>query len=583
MRTSIWNRQSVRNQVFAVMLAVSLLAIFSVVQLTSLLTQSSIRSFTLQYLSLHQEKAQSGFEFLIGEVNMLSVRLLTRQDIYDTIRNGSLNVAEKEAKLRKIVDEMNINRGLVGPIAIASTDGSLYRYGDDPGLEEPGQRFLDRVAAASAPVWSDVRRGGDGEAYVMVGRKYRNLFTGQRLGLLIVYVKESALYDVFKNMVLPEWNNSLLLSEDRYILAAGDPSRVGTTVYDEGLFSVRPGTYKTTKIDGNPTIVAKFRLSGDVSRNGLDWSIVSLLPQKQLFEKLKTIRQYSYLLQAFLVLASFAISWYVARNITNPVNALARDIRKFGSGDRPVRKPKPTGAERNELFLLEGSFNEMILRIDDLIANINESKDRQRETELIALQAQINPHFLYNTLDAIGWLAKLNDQREIGKMIVELARFYRLSLHKGDKYILVEEELGIVESYVELEKMRFPNKFAITYEIAEDIRSCLMLKIVLQPFVENAFKHGIANKRGPGMVKVAGFADGDDLVFEIGDDGPGFDTTGLKPSGQSNDYVGGGYGILNVDERIRLEYGEGYGIDIRSEPGLGTVVRIRIKRLTRTN
>ncbi|UUZ80247.1 sensor histidine kinase [Paenibacillus sp. P26] len=199
--------------------------------------------------------------------------------------------------------------------------------------------------------------------------------------------------------------------------------------------------------------------------------------------------------------------------------------------------------------------------------------------ELIAHQAQINPHFLYNTLDAIGWLAKIHKQNEIEKMVIALSSFYRLSLHKGDKYITVEEEIGIVQSYVAIEALRFPGKFEVQYDIAEDILAFKMLKIIIQPLIENAIKHGISGKRGKGLVTIRGYRSGDSLRFEITDDGAGFDVGTFKKQGEPRPYKGGGYGIRNVNERIQLEYGFGYGVEIRSTVGAGTtsVVTVRIK------
>jgi two-component system sensor histidine kinase YesM len=577
MRELGWKNWSVKPKVLVMMISVFLTLSVALFQLTTTLTQKEIRNILYQYLNLHQEKAQAGFEFLIGEVNMLSVRLLTKSDIYATIGNGKLTKEQRERQLGEIIDGMSLNRELVGHIVIETKDGETYHYGRGSLLEQPGELFLQKLKSAPIAQWSDIRKDAGGQAYVMVGREYKNFYTGQHLGWLIVYVKESALYDVFKNTALAEWGDSFLLSNDRYILSASDPALKGTTLYDSDLFKVGPEGYKIEDIGGSRKIVTLFHLTGDVVYNGLDWSVVSILSQKQLFHRLDTIKLYFQLIQILIILTAVLISWYAAKQIVNPINLLSRNIRRFGDGEGTTFRTPRGASNNNELTLLENSYNDMVVRIEDLIVNINENKDKQQELELIALQAQINPHFLYNTLDAIGWLAKMSDQWEIEKMIIELAKFYRLCLHKGDKYILVDEEIGIVESYVELEKMRFPGKFSITYEIEDRMKAYKMLKLVLQPFVENAFKHGIAQKRGEGHVLVKGYAEGEDLIFEISDDGPGFDVEQIGREQSQNEYKGGGYGILNVDARIRLEYGDSYGIDICSERGKGTTTRVKIK------
>ncbi|UUZ93620.1 sensor histidine kinase [Paenibacillus sp. P25] len=323
-------------------------------------------------------------------------------------------------------------------------------------------------------------------------------------------------------------------------------------------------------------MIARYPLQGGVKRLGLDWEVISVVSDEKLLENVNKIKSYAMMLQIAALLLSVLISLYVSAGIIKPVRRLSLRISQFSgeAGFVPVYRN-----QKDELWVLENSFNDMVVRIGDLIKRNNEEKDRRREMELIAHQAQINPHFLYNTLDAIGWLAKIHKQNEIEKMVIALSSFYRLSLHKGDKYITVEEEIGIVQSYVAIEALRFPGKFEVQYDIAEDILAFKMLKIIIQPLIENAIKHGISGKRGKGLVTIRGYRSGDSLRFEITDDGAGFDVGTFKKQGEPRPYKGGGYGIRNVNERIQLEYGFGYGVEIRSTVGAGTtsVVTVRIK------
>ncbi|UVI29748.1 sensor histidine kinase [Paenibacillus spongiae] len=575
-RFRTWKHWSVGSKVLALLFAVLLLSSVLLFQATSWLTQKAVREFMYNYVMMNQEKAQTGFEFLLGEVNMLSVRLLTKREVYRAVLDSKATEEQKEAAIAKILDAMNINTSVVRSIAIVTEDGRYYGYGGGADVGAPDPFFLKRVRESNTPVWGDVRRDGEGQPYLMLGRKYYNFNTGQRLGYLVVYIRERALYDVYKNMVFSDWGNAMLLSEDRYVLSAPDPAQAGTAIYEPELFQVGGDGYKMTELKGDPAIIFNYRLTGDVQKNGLNWHIVSMVSQQELFKRLGHIKRYAYVLQAVLIAAGFAVSWYVSKRIVTPVNRLARIIRKYRESGSTAR-PYVQWQNNDELALLENSFNDMVVRIEELIARNNEDKDRQRETELIALQAQINPHFLYNTLDAIGWIAKMNDQPTIERMIIALASFYRLSLHKGDKYITVKEELGIIKSYMTLEEMRFPDKFEVTYEVDEEITDDAVLKIILQPLVENAIKHGIGQKRGKGQLRIKGYRDRKDLVFEVQDDGIGFDPAGLHGMQQDTSYKGGGYGIRNVDERIKLEYGSRCGIQIDSSHGRGTTVTVRVE------
>ncbi|MFD0714357.1 sensor histidine kinase [Paenibacillus sp. GCM10027626] len=574
-----WRHWSVGAKVLALLFAVVLLSSVLLFQTTSWLTQKAVREFMYNYVIVNQEKAQTGFEFLIGEINMLSVRLLTKNEIYRAMKDEKASEEEREAEIRHLLEDMSINRDVVWHVAIVTEEGRYFEYGNEHIVERPDPLFIEQIKQSNTPVWGDIRKDETGDASLMLGRKYYNFYTGERIGYLVVYIRERALYEVYKNMVSANWGDAMLLANGRYVLSAPDPLLSGTTIYDSQLFEVGQEGYKLIKLEGRPVIIFNYQLTGDVQKNRLDWRIVSIISQEELFKQLQHIKRYSYILQLLLITGGFMVAWYMANRIVNPVNRLARTIRKYregGSGD--VLDPRAYRHNHDEIALLETSFSDMVIRIEELIGRINEDKDRQRETELIALQAQINPHFLYNTLDAIGWIAKLNSQKEIEKMIVALASFYRLSLHKGDKSITVREEIGIIRSYETLEQMRFPGKFSMVYQVEDDMLDEAVLKIILQPLVENAIKHGISQKRGHGNVWIHGYREGQDLVFEIRDDGIGFDPDMLhRPTTANKEYKGGGYGIRNVDERIKLEYGAEYGVNIDSRLGEGTTVVVRLR------
>ncbi len=223
------------------------------------------------------------------------------------------------------------------------------------------------------------------------------------------------------------------------------------------------------------------------------------------------------------------------------------------------------------------NLKELEMRIESLLL-MKKSAHDAIEHELSYFYAQITPHFLYNTLDAIAWIARLKKQPDIEKMIASLATFFRISLHKGDKFIPVEEEVRLVQSFVTVELMRFPDKFEIRYDIPDEVRQLRILKLILQPLVENAIKHGISEKRGKGLITVTAETSGDMIVFEVADDGVGFRED--RPFGTADDQTlfRSGYGLRNVQERIKLEYGGDCGLTVRSERGQGTTVTVRIRK-----
>ena len=217
----------------------------------------------------------------------------------------------------------------------------------------------------------------------------------------------------------------------------------------------------------------------------------------------------------------------------------------------------------------------MITHIFELMQKSREDAETQRKLELDALQMQINPHFLYNTLDAVSWMAKLKGEPEIENLTLNLAKFFRLSLHKGDKFITVGEELELTWHYLEIDKVRFPDKVKVHFETDESLVNYKVLKLILQPVVENAVKYAFEEKSGNLVIRT--MLSGGDIVFEVEDDGCGFDMSGGIVSSKKKSDLGG-FGLKNVDERIKLEYGEDYGLSVRSAPGQGTKVTIRIQK-----
>lgn len=225
---------------------------------------------------------------------------------------------------------------------------------------------------------------------------------------------------------------------------------------------------------------------------------------------------------------------------------------------------------------MEKNYDELMETIFELMEKNRREMEMQRKFELYALQMQVNPHFLYNTLDAIAWMAKIKKQPEIEKLVLNLANFFRLSLHKGDKYVTVNHEIELVKAYLEINEIRFPGKVEVSFDLEEGIGEYKILKLLIQPIVENSLKH--AFPEGSGKILIRAHADGDDLFFEISDDGVGFDVPSDILASKEEEEILHGYGLYNVNERIRLEYGEGYGLKIQSQKGAGTKIKMKLKK-----
>lgn len=278
-----------------------------------------------------------------------------------------------------------------------------------------------------------------------------------------------------------------------------------------------------------------------------------------------------------LVLASLILSYFIPRGITKPIKNLCEVTNKVAGGDLNVRASTYAGAE---VSVLSDSLNIMIDKINDLLTQVTTEQIRLRKAEFELLQAQINPHFLYNTLDTIIWLAESGENQKVVEMVRSLSDFFRTSLNQGKEEVTLREELQHVGSYLKIQQVRYMDILEYEIDVPEELMLCKIPKITLQPLVENALYHGIKNKRGKGKISITGELEETYAVLMISDNGIGMTEERLK---EVNDGLSRKqpetsdiYGLFNVNERITLRYGNDYGIEIDSRYGDGTDVKVKL-------
>ena len=274
------------------------------------------------------------------------------------------------------------------------------------------------------------------------------------------------------------------------------------------------------------------------------------------------------------------ISYYISQSITRPVRELSNITEKVARGDLSVRAEIETGSE---IAVLSKSFNEMIDRVSRLLDQVRVEQESLRRAELELLQSQINPHFLYNTLDTIVWLAEAGDQARVVSMVGSLSKFFRASLGQGKDQVTIKDELDHVRSYLEIQQVRYQDILDYSIDVPKELYDSPVPKITLQPLVENALYHGIKNKRGRGNISITGKSENGCIYIYIEDNGMGMTPERLeRVSEKMNDPgvfetaedKGDVFGLSNVNERIKLIFGSRYGIHIDSVYGEGTTVTI---------
>lgn len=270
----------------------------------------------------------------------------------------------------------------------------------------------------------------------------------------------------------------------------------------------------------------------------------------------------------------------MARSVSQPINELVYCMQQVEAGDL---KTRVEFSSTDEIGLLGRNFNKMVARLNFLVNSITEKQERLKHAEIKALQAQINPHFLYNTLDTIKWLAKLNMVDELQVIVTELGKLLRSTISSNKEIITVEESIKTIESYINIQKIRYRNRLQVSINISPDIYDYHVPKLLLQPIVENAIIHGLENKVGKGNLVINGYQEADELIFEIIDDGIGIEANKLALINAKKDLASttDSIGLQNVNRRIQLYYGASYGLHIKSQAQSGTIVTLRLPLLKR--
>ncbi|MGG4340739.1 histidine kinase [Paenibacillus lautus] len=303
---------------------------------------------------------------------------------------------------------------------------------------------------------------------------------------------------------------------------------------------------------------------------GINWRIMALVPLQELEHAAQKVKNVTLLICVASFLVLVAIGAMVSDTFSKQINRIVRSLRAFQEGNF-AKRIQYSGSD--EFAQISTAFNEMAENIEDLIQEVYVSNLKKKEAELDALQAQIKPHFLYNTLSSISRLARLGETEKLHRMVGELATFYRLTLNQGRSIIPIREEIQQVRSYIGIQKIKHVDRLDVSFDIQYSVLEYDTVKLILQPFVENALEHAMSEE--PLHIRIAAYQEEGTIVMKVIDNGVGMsEETMSKVFGCKDQSVG--YGIRNVNERIKLQFGESFGVTLESELGLGTTVRIVI-------
>lgn len=422
--------------------------------------------------------------------------------------------------------------------------------------------------------------------YQAVGEQYVISFYRQindindltrRLGTLRIDINENTINLLYRNIHLGQTGYVFVVNKEGFVVSHSQKEKISRSLRNESyfkpVFDGKEGYYRRS-IGGRDMLITYYTSADQ------DLIYVEVIPFAELLKDTMFIGRLSLTVILIASLVALVMSYLIASKVTDPIKKLTGLMQRVERGDLDV----VIDIERkDEIGALAASFNSMIGRLKRLIDEVYKTRLKRKEAELKALQAQIDPHFLYNTLDTIYWTSRQENASKSGELVEALAKLFRLSLNKGNEITTIEKEVEHLGSYLFIQKMRYDEEPQIEIAIDPQLYPYHTIKLILQPLVENALYHGIAEIDGPGKIRVTGAEVSGEIVFEVSDNGVGMTDAKIREIFQESAGDQGGYGLKNVDERIRLYFGERYGIEIDSAPGRGTRVRVRIPKYIERN
>lgn len=562
-----WKKHNIREQIFLSMLFLTVLGVGVLGIVSYYITKNSIEQNYRQSYETTLKNSSKVLELKLTPI-VENVRAVLDDPELKQILNGKQEYSgnkfllEDQRRLKRITENITLQEKAVNGIAVMDFFGhsyfrsninigayGFYTYYDNHNLAEEDWFAEVSVAAGKEVFFGEGVLGGiDQTGEISFAKVLNDPETGEPMGCMVVNLSNSIFRDAFvKGDEGYETSAYMIVDEKR-----GDK-----LVYIDG------GNGNTEKImkafSENPENSRYVFSKASNGRTGL--SFVNVIEKNELSKTSKYLRNLFFLMAGVIGALSFFSARLISNSITNPLKKLEQVIYDVGEGERNISEE----FDDSEVGRLGQKFKEMVNTNLELSERLMAGKLNEREAELLLLQSQINPHFLYNTLDSIYCVAMIHGDDQIGEMILALSNNFKLSLNNGEKYMTVDAAVRRIEEYMKLQNIRYNNRFDLQVDVQEDIRPSKVISFILQPFVENAMYHGLEPKIGQGSIRLEGKREGENLVFRIMDDGVGIEDMSRLEKG---------YGVRNVIERIHLNYGEQYGVTFESEKGKGTTVKI---------
>ncbi|MEC0093891.1 cache domain-containing sensor histidine kinase [Paenibacillus macquariensis] len=549
------------------------------------LTKDSVKSTAETYTTELVKQVNNNIKSYINGMKSMSDLVAGNYAVQDFLSSNTFNSLQEERDYKEKISDM------LGAMLVSRTDISSANIFGYQGQFVSGRKELELnpFVDITSMNWYMNAQNNDGNSVispshvqpifkdrypwvVSLSRELVSKDGNKKLGIFLVDLNFSVMNDMFKDIRLGQRGYLFIIDSDGKIVYHPQQQLIYSNLKSEVIdkvLEVRNGTF----ISGQGSNSRMYT----VQDSEFGWKIVGVSYVNELVDNQNEVLLSIVFLGTICIIIAIIISLFLSQRVTQPIKRLQGYMKEVENGNFDIHVPV---SKTIEIQRFARAFNMMVGKIKELMTQTVSDQEQKRKSEISALQAQINPHFLYNTLDSIVWMAESNKSREVVLMTSALAKLFRSSISKNDELVAIRTEIEHITNYLMIQKMRYKNKLDYHIEISELVLEYRIIKIIMQPLIENAIYHGIKMKQGPGFIRIASEETQTDIIVIIEDNGNGMDEEKLKSLLLSTAVMesGRGIGVRNVHERLKLYYGERYGLTYHSVLGVGTTVYIRIPK-----
>jgi len=539
--------------------------------------QSKISLYSMQVLTEISKNVNN----VLSKYESLTEEIIIDEDVQDGLKNyDTMNDVEKFEYLDKLSTQ-KLNRRIYGfnnlkNIHIRLLDGRmLYDLGYEIYKNSEVERILKRTEESKNNLYFTYTRSLSGSDCIVISR-WINLIENpdQKLGHLMIVVDEKVFAkQIYKNVDMGEGSKIFICDNDGVVVSSvSDEFEKGKSCNVNGFFDKLKKNYE----ENNFVYISNDRDSKNlVAVAGISpakWYLVAQIPFSYIYSESVDVRNGVVLVSIIVATASVLLCILIYLSVNIPMKNIVEAAKKisFGELDTPI-----DDGINDEVGVLAKGIRTMVEKLKELLINVKNEQAAKREAELKMLQAQINPHFLFNTLNSLKWTAMLSNNKTLCEGLEALSSLLRDTIINKKEMVTIENEINNLNNYATIQRIRYGNAFRLVYDIEEGLKKVQVLKFILQPIVENSIIHGTSDDSQSEIeIKITICRMNDKLLINVSDNGKGFDINSMKLKEKNKKLSG--IGLSNVDERIKINYGSEYGIKIQSKPGYGTDVKIEL-------